>query len=522
MYRICGLTHPISSLAAGAVRTERGGVDGCCIARGLFDSHASVTPAAPVSKLLNNGTGTTGGYQQADGPQPENFRCGCWRDCRTYLSGRARTECRVPCLCSAFRALRACRPLPEGGKLTVSFTERLRRWTGNFFSGFGPGVPRLVPQMLSPASHALLFGLYRVRFIISRARVVAIAFAVLTPLWIAVDVMVFPRTVYLPLLVARLAASAGFAGVAAYRGGAQSGTSGAYRVLALLYLILLAFYLYSQHVLESADLSTVGAAISVGYMFLPFALVVGLSIFPLTLLEIVGLTLPLAVVAAVPLLALPGLDGAMLLWLLLLVVAISTVASVSQLGLMYELFQGSAIDPLTGVYNRRSGEEFLAQQFDLARRYGFRLSLVFLDLDNFKQLNDVAGHNAGDTALRETARLLRSNMRTSDILVRWGGEEFLLVLPHTSIEEAQRQLARLCRDGRCRVYQWSDGAELTFSAGIAEFLRDSVLPTADWRALLVLADRRMYQAKAKGKARIVADDNGEEPRYDMQDGSALD
>ncbi len=389
---------------------------------------------------------------------------------------------------------------------------RGKRWLEYLLGKYDPAIPGLLAQVLSPASHAPLFRLYRARFVISRVRIVAAVFALLTPLWFGADVAVFTRAIYVRLLLARLLTSAAFVGLAV-SGRDRTSLGSAYRMVALLYVIPSAFYLYAQYILYGADLTTVGAAVAMGYLFLPFALVAGLSIFPLTLAELVGLAFPLIGIATVPMLGLPGLDGAMVLWLLLMVVTISAVASLSQLQLMHELYQESAFDSLTGVYNRRSGQEFLAQQFDLARRYGFPLSLVFVDLDDFKRLNDIRGHDAGDVALRETARILRSNLRTSDILIRWGGEEFLQVLPHTDIDEAQRQLVRLCQGGICRLCVQPSGAgtALTFSAGIAELVRDRIPVSQDWRALLALADRRMYQAKIRGKARIVAGDTDGPP-----------
>ncbi len=389
-------------------------------------------------------------------------------------------------------------------------SDRYSKRTGHFLKGFWPAIP----EVLSTASHSPLFRLYRARFLILRAREVAVLFAALTLMLIGADVMVFPRAIYLPLVLARLIVSAAFAGLA-FSCRCRPSLGNSYRTIGLLYVIPLAFYLYSQHVLQGAELNTMGAAMAMGYLLLPFALVAGLGIFPLTLVEIVCLALPLIAVVTIPLLMLPGLDGAMVLWLLLLVVTISAVASISQLQLMSELFQGSAFDSLTGVYNRRSGEEFVAQQFDLARRHGYPLSLVFLDLDDSKRINDIEGHDAGDAVLRETARLLHANTRTSDILIRWGGEEFLLVLPHTDMDEAQQQLLRLSSNGRCQLFLRPDGTALTFSAGIAELLRDDIARFPDWQALLSLADRRMYLAKEKGKARIVAG----EPAASLSDGS---
>ncbi len=390
----------------------------------------------------------------------------------------------------------------------TSVLNRCRRWAAYLFGTHRFAIPMMLVQVLSPARHTPLFRLHRGRLVASRVRAVAGAFAVLTPMWFGADMLVFRRSVYLQLLAARIATTAAFA-VLAFSGRDRAGQGTAYRMVVLLYAIAAAFYLYVQHVLHGVVLTTAGAAVATGYLYLPFALVAGLSIFPLTLTELAGIAFPLIGIAAIPMLGLPGLDGAMVLWLLLVVITISAVASMSQLHLMHELFQESAFDSLTGVHNRRSGEEILAQQFDLARRHGFPLSLVFVDLDDFKQLNDRSGHDAGDAALRETARVLHSNLRASDILIRWGGEEFLQVLPHTDIEEAQRQLIRLCKDGGCRLDSCPDGTgrTLTFSAGIAELQRDRISVSQDWRALLALADRRMYQAKIHGKARIVASDS---------------
>lgn len=133
---------------------------------------------------------------------------------------------------------------------------------------------------------------------------------------------------------------------------------------------------------------------------------------------------------------------------------------------------------------------------DPARRHGYPLAIAFLDLDDFKQVNDTAGHESRDRLLKEAAQAWHSSLRKSDAILRWGGEEFLLVLPYTDCTQAEHLVHH-----RQPALHRPDGKPLTFSVGIAEWRADDV---TGWRALGALADERMYQAKIAGKARIVA------------------
>lgn len=102
-------------------------------------------------------------------------------------------------------------------------------------------------------------------------------------------------------------------------------------------------------------------------------------------------------------------------------------------------------DPLTGVYNRRFFEETLAQQLETARRYGRELSLVLLDIDRFKQINDTGGHQAGDEILRNFSRILQQTVRKADVVCRTGGDEFAVILPETSLCNARKFTERFLK-----------------------------------------------------------------------------
>jgi diguanylate cyclase (GGDEF)-like protein len=157
------------------------------------------------------------------------------------------------------------------------------------------------------------------------------------------------------------------------------------------------------------------------------------------------------------------------------------------------LEQLAATDPLTGLANRRGCEKSIAGEISRAERERKPLSCIMLDIDRFKQVNDTMGHQAGDQVLREISAMLRQSVRAYDIVARWGGEEFLVVLPGADLDAA-RQLAERIRVG----VQTLPTGTVTISAGAAEFDSDY-----DFEATLRTADRRMYEAKAAGRNCVV-------------------
>ncbi|MGH7229746.1 MAG: diguanylate cyclase [Nitrospiraceae bacterium] len=157
-------------------------------------------------------------------------------------------------------------------------------------------------------------------------------------------------------------------------------------------------------------------------------------------------------------------------------------------------------DPLTGVFNRRYMEESLDRELHRASRNNTPLGVVMVDLDHFKQFNDTFGHAAGDTLLTKVGDFLRTQIRAEDIACRYGGEEFVLILPGSSLE-ATRMRAEQVREDLRQVQVEHGGRFLgmiTLSAGVATFPHDGI--TA--KAVLQAADEALYQAKSAGRNRV--------------------
>jgi diguanylate cyclase (GGDEF)-like protein len=152
----------------------------------------------------------------------------------------------------------------------------------------------------------------------------------------------------------------------------------------------------------------------------------------------------------------------------------------------------ASADPLTGLANRRGGEKDISAEISRARRQNTPLSCVLLDIDHFKEVNDTFGHQAGDYVLRELSALLRRTVRAYDILVRWGGEEFLVVLPGVGHEQALK-LAERIRQAIENMPLAGIGG-ITASVGVAALGSDY-----SFEGMFAVADRRLYSAKASGR-----------------------
>ncbi len=164
---------------------------------------------------------------------------------------------------------------------------------------------------------------------------------------------------------------------------------------------------------------------------------------------------------------------------------------------LYEqLRESSTRDPLTGIHNRAHFYSVLGLEVERAQRYGHETSLVMIDLDGFKRINDRHGHIAGDRILAGTADQIRRVLRRHDLLARYGGDEFVLVLPHTAAAEAARVVERI-REGTAGDPTSPEEPSVRFSAGIATAPRFA--DTAE--ALVHLADYEMYRAKQAGGGR---------------------
>jgi diguanylate cyclase (GGDEF)-like protein len=351
-------------------------------------------------------------------------------------------------------------------------------------------------SLVHSSAHSPLLARRRAEIIISRVRLVSVMFALLTPLWIIVDVLVFSFPLSVMLMAGRLGTTFAFALLALeYRGSPYM--KDAYRALVFMFFIPTAFFIYSHLLLADFQNQGGAAVIAAGYAFLPFVLVAGLSIFPLTALEGIVFSLPVLFSSAlVAILQINQMNWSTHLgafWLLLLIAGTATLAGMSQLAFMAALVHQANHDPLTHCFNRASGEELFNLQFSIAERNKAALAIVFVDIDNFKSINDKYGHDAGDRILTAAVNAIRNTLRYGDALVRWGGEEFLMVLPNTNCASAITMLERLRANG---LGQRPDGNPLTASFGVAERLADSA---NSGEILVEIADQRMYKAKESGR-----------------------
>jgi diguanylate cyclase (GGDEF)-like protein len=154
--------------------------------------------------------------------------------------------------------------------------------------------------------------------------------------------------------------------------------------------------------------------------------------------------------------------------------------------------KGALVDELTGLYNRRYFNDAIAREVERFKRFGQRFSLLMLDVDHFKRFNDTYGHLCGDEALRVVAKTLRDTARTFDHVVRYGGEEFALILPHTDADQAIAAAERMrCAISAASVPSEAGPVPVTVSVGAATFPEDAI----NSRELVSRSDEALYEAK---------------------------
>jgi diguanylate cyclase (GGDEF)-like protein len=174
--------------------------------------------------------------------------------------------------------------------------------------------------------------------------------------------------------------------------------------------------------------------------------------------------------------------------------------SIANIRLREALRTQSVRDALTGLYNRRYLEETLEREIRRAARADLSLGILILDLDHFKSFNDTYGHESGDVVLRETGAFLVKNIRAEDFVCRFGGEEFVVILPTAAIEASRARAERL----RSKIkeltvlHQGKSLGMITVSIGVAAFPIDGGSPKE-----LLAADAALYRAKREGRDRVV-------------------
>ncbi len=333
-----------------------------------------------------------------------------------------------------------------------------------------------------------------------RLKPLAMALAALVLSWVAVDYFTLSATEFGQVMVARLLLAGLLIGLA-WLPAVRDPNEALLRLVALM-LLQVAFYAWMAHVVGRVD----DPLLSLGYSLFPILVVAQIAIFPLAVGEALLLATPALVAALTALLAADPITHAALshLWLVVAVIGIASAASASQLALLVSLLgarQQASEDALTGLANRRMLDHQLATEMARARRERKPLSVIILDLDHFKRVNDSFGHAVGDEVLVHLSHILRAELRGADLPARSGGEEFCLLLPGIGADDAWRVAERIRQRVEANPTVLSDGRSVavTVSLGVAS-LGDS----DGAQSLLDRADRAMYQAKQSGRNRSAA------------------
>jgi diguanylate cyclase (GGDEF)-like protein len=190
---------------------------------------------------------------------------------------------------------------------------------------------------------------------------------------------------------------------------------------------------------------------------------------------------------------------------IILVAYITTMLSADIRYAVDKIKRVSDTDELTGLYNMRAFTMVLSRNFKQALRYSHKLSVVMLDCDNLKQVNDTHGHESGNRLLQHVARTIRSELRGSDVLARYGGDEFIALLPETEASGAREMGERIRRAiEMSRLDVHGTDVISTVSIGIAAFPDDG----GSLEMILEKADKAMYYAKERGRNRVVMAGSG--------------
>ena len=366
-----------------------------------------------------------------------------------------------------------------------------REWFGHFH----------LSDVVTRRAHSNDFSGSRADYISQRVRFVAALFAILTPLWIPLDFFVLESSAHsIQLTLLRVVTTALLAALAMLSRTTVSLSLARLRLILLL-AIPLAFYFAARSILGDA---VEHDAILAGYTLLPFVLVAVPAIFPLTLLEgfvLMGMVVGTVMAAAALVGELTSIATLSDLWLLALVGGIASVAEMSQLHALLRLYRQATVDPLTNLFNRRSLMRRLFGEVARAHRYKRPVAVIMLDLDRFKRVNDEYGHLAGDLILKNLAEIMVEEIRISDFVGRYGGEEFLAILPEASLEGAVAVAERIRTQCQASHVETSDGTKVyvTVSSGVTTLWNDD-----DTVGLFNRVDKLLYEAKHTGRNRVVS------------------
>lgn len=358
-----------------------------------------------------------------------------------------------------------------------------------------------IADIISDHNHSKDFIQTRKSYIVERLRLMCLFFAISVPASFLLDIIVFESEQAKLLFANRIILSISL--FILYKTIQRINTVGSTRiVLALSFLFPVLFYIST-----SVSLATIQHSneIPLSFSMMPYLIVAMLGLFPLTILS--GMVL-LTVIAG-PLLVFEYMQSAGnyvgfidKFWLLMLFGGISLWLQSGQLVMLMKLYRESTIDPLTGLINRRVLMRQVAIVSGKCREDNDYFSVMMFDLDHFKRVNDTFGHMTGDQVLIKIAAILKRELRNSDVIARFGGEEFLVVMPHLQLEQAVHVAQRVADAIRNSSVKSEDQQRITFTAsvGVTQYRINESVDT-----LFKRVDDLLYMAKDQGRDRVVCD-----------------
>ncbi len=350
-------------------------------------------------------------------------------------------------------------------------------------------------DMVVSHHHSRDFNGSRAEYIYLRVRLLSFVFALLAPLWIPIDLVLLSGASFQQMLLLRLSFSGLFLALGLWTTQPHSLALARLRV-ALFIGIPGLFYIGSRLVLGGEAHDT---GVLMGYSFLPYLVVSLLALFPFALIEglAYAITIGLVVVGTELLFGtLFTVRAFSEIWLLGLLASIAMWAELAQLHMLLQLYREATRDALTGLVNRAVLTKWLDLEVERARDTQRPLSVLLLDLDMFKRINDTYGHLAGDLVLQVFARLMIREMPGINLIGRYGGEEFLAILPGKGEQQALELANRIraaCHKARVRGPD-EQSIGFTVSIGVA-----TLQPQEDTEALLLRVDKGLYRAKEAGR-----------------------
>lgn len=361
-----------------------------------------------------------------------------------------------------------------------------------FVSGFR------LDDIVSARHHSDDFIETRDGYITIRLRFMAFFYALAVPLWIPCDYLFLRPEHFPPMVIARLLLS-GVLLTIGFLTLRKLATRGVHLSLALAIIAPCLFYVGALLILQQE----VAELPQAGYSFMPFLMVAMLGVFPLTLawgsaLIAAIISIYLGQAAALGQLMTP--DTIDKLWVFLMFGGITLWIQAGQLLMLLKLYRESTQDPLTGMVNRRVLMKRLVSEIAHVDDGKPPFCILMFDMDRFKRINDNHGHLTGDKVLKTAAKLIQSSLRGNDMVARFGGEEFVAVLPGSGVEEAIAVAERVRQ--RCYAAQITapDGQllRLSVSVGVTQYEPGEAIEMT-----LNRVDDSLYKAKEQGRNRVI-------------------